>query len=336
MQPEAISGYLISGDCLRLLVEAQFGFWSGVLVRASKRQQGREMMRVFITGATGFIGTELVKELIATGNHVRGLTRSEAGAEQLEAVGAEVHRGTLQDLDALRTGATGMDVVVNLAFNHDDMSKFAESGRDERAAIEAMGSVMEPGTLLVVTSGTGLASGGPDHVRVESDPPVSTLPRNPEDAARAIAERGVRVAIVRLPQVHDTRKQGLVPFLTEAARQKGVSAYVGDGANRWAAAPLADVARLYRLVVEKTGPGVTVYNAVQEEGVALREIAETIGKGLKVPVVSLDAEKAAEHFGWLAHFAALDMPASSAWTRKALDWEPTGPGLIEDLTNMKY
>jgi nucleoside-diphosphate-sugar epimerase len=293
-------------------------------------------MRIFITGATGFIGTELVKELITSGHQVRGLSRSDAGAHQLEAVGAEVQRGTLQDLDSLRSGATGMDVVVNLAFNHDDMSKFAESGEDERAAIEALGSALEPGKLLVVTSGTGLASGGPGHVRLESDPPVNSLPRQPENAARAVAERGVHVAIVRLPQVHDTRKQGLVPYLTEAARQKGVSAYVGDGTNRWAAAPLADVARLYRLVVEQAGPGVTVYNAVQDEGVALREIAETIGKGLKIPVVSLHPEKAAEHFGWLAHFAALDMPASSEWTRKTLNWEPTGPGLIEDLSNMKY
>ena len=293
-------------------------------------------MRIFITGATGFIGTELVKELIAAGHPVRGLTRSEAGAEQLKAVGAEVHRGTLQDLESLRSGAEGMDVVVNLAFNHDDMSKFAENGQDEREAIEALGSVLEPGKLLVVTSGTGLASGGPGHVRVESDAAQSGFPRQPETVARAIAERGVRVAIVRLPQVHDTRKQGLVPFLTEMARQKGVSAYLGDGSNRWAAAPLADVARLYRLVVEKTGPGVTVYHAVQEEGVALREIADAIGKGLQIPVISLDQEKAAEHFGWLAHFAGLDMPASSEWTRKALDWEPTGPGLIEDLTNMTY
>ena len=293
-------------------------------------------MRIFVTGATGFIGTELVKELIATGNQVRGLTRSDAGARQLEAVGAEAHRGTLQDLESLRSGAEEMDAVVNLAFNHDDMSKFAESGEDERRAIEALGSVLEPGKVLVVTSGTGLASGGPGHVRLESDPPLSTMPRQPEDVARGVAERGVRVAIVRLPQVHDMRKQGLVPFLTETARKAGVSAYVGDGANRWAAAPLADVSRLYRLVVEQTGPGVTVYHAVQEEGVALRDIAETLGKGLKIPVVSLDQDKAAEHFGWLAHFAGLDMPASSEWTRKTLNWHPTGTGLIEDLTNMKY
>ena len=237
-------------------------------------------MRIFVTGATGFIGTELVKELMEAGHQVRGLARSDAGAEQF----------------------------------------------------------LEPGKLLVVTSGTGLASGGPGHLRTESDPPASSasIPRQPEDTAKAAAERGVRVAIVRLPQVHDTRKQGLVPLLTQTARERGVSAYVGDGANRWAAAPLKDVAHLYRLAVEQTGPGVTVYHAVQEEGVSAREIAETIGKGLKVPVVSIDTEKAAEHFGWFAHFAGLDMPASSEWTRKTLGWEPTGPGLIEDLTNMKY
>ena len=295
-------------------------------------------MRIFVTGASGFIGTELVKELIATGNEVRGLARSDASAEQLKKMGAAVHRGSLQDLDSLRSGAADMDVVVNLAFNHDDMSKFAQNGKDERAAIEALGSVLEAGKLLVVTSGTGLASSGPGHVRVESDPPqgIDAFPRQPEGVAQAVAQRGVRVAVVRLPQVHDTRKQGLVPFLTDMARQKGFSAYVGDGANRWAAAPLADVARLYRMVVEQTGPGVTVYHAVQEEGVSLREIAETIGKGLQIPVVSLNSDEAAAHFGWLAHFAGLDMPASSAWTRKTLGWEPTGPGLIEDLTNMKY
>jgi nucleoside-diphosphate-sugar epimerase len=294
-------------------------------------------MRVFVTGATGFIGTELVKELIAAGHHVRGLTRSDAGVEQLKAAGAEVYSGDLQDLDSLRSGATGMDAVVNLAFSH-DWSKFAQSAEDEVKAIEALGSVMAPGTLLVVTSGTGMASGGPGHLRLESDPPVlnPSIPRRPEQTAKAVAEKGVRVGIVRLPQVHDTRKQGLVPLLTQMAREKGVSAYVGDGANRWAAAPLKDVAHLYRLAVEKTGPGVTTYHAVQEEGVSMREVAETIAKGLKVQTVSIAQEKAAEHFGWFAHFAGLDMPASSAWTRKTLGWEPTGPGLIQDLTNMKY
>ena len=294
-------------------------------------------MRVFVTGSTGFIGTELVKELIAAGHKVRGLTRSDAGVEQLKAVGAEVHRGDLQDLDSLRSGAKGMDVVVNLAFGH-DFSKFAENAGVEIKAIEAVGSVLEPGKLLVVTSGVGMTSGAPGHVRTESDPPVDSpmIPRRPEQAAQAVAAKGVHVAIVRLPQVHDTRKQGLVPLVTQTAREKGVSVYVGDGAIRWAAAPLKDVAHLYRLAVEKTGSGVTVYNAVQEEGVSMREIAETIGKGLKIPVKSIPPERAGEHFGWLAHFATLDMPASSEWTRKTLGWHPTGPGLIEDLTNMKY
>jgi nucleoside-diphosphate-sugar epimerase len=308
------------------------------IVTGSRRNRSRRMkMRVFVTGSTGFIGTELVKELIAAGHQVRGLTRSDAGVEQLKAVGAEVLRGNMEDLDGLRRGATGMDVVVNLAFNH-DFSKFEQNAADEISAIEALGSVMEPGKLLVVTSGVGLASGKPGHLRTETDPPLvlPSIPRRPEAAARSVAEKGVHVAIVRLPQVHDTRKQGLVQWLLQAAREKSVSAYIGEGANRWAAAPLMDVAHLYRLAVEKTGQGVTTYNAVQEEGVSIRKIAETLGKGLKVPIVSLTPEKAGEHFGWMAHFVALDMPASSEWTRKALGWEPTGPGLIEDLTNMNY
>jgi nucleoside-diphosphate-sugar epimerase len=296
-------------------------------------------MRIFVTGATGFIGTELVKELIAAGHEVRGLTRSDAGVEQLKAVGAEVHRGDLTDLDSLRSGATGMDTVVNLAFNHDDWSKFAQNSEDEIKAIEALGSVLEPGKLLVVTSGIGITAGAPGQVRKETDPPTEsqTVPRRPEQAALAVAAKGVHLAIVRLPQVHDTRKQGLVTWVIQIAREKGLSAYVGDGANRWAAAPLKDVAHLYRLAVEKAGPGVTTYHAVQEEGVSLRDVAEVIGKGLKVPLVSIPAEKAVEHFGmFFGRFATVDMPASSEWTRKTLGWEPTGPGLIEDLVNMKY
>jgi nucleoside-diphosphate-sugar epimerase len=294
-------------------------------------------MRVFVTGATGFIGTELVRELIAAGHRVRGLTRSDAGVEQLQATGAEVLRGDLTDLDSLRRGATGMDAVVNLAFNH-DWSKWAQNAADEVKAIEALGSALAPGKLLVVTSGIGLTSGAQGHARKETDPPMDspTIPRRPEQTARAVAAKGVHVAIVRLPQVHDTRKQGLVTMLIQIARDKGVSAYVGDGAARWAAAPLKDVARLYRLAVEKTGSGVTTYHAVEEAGVSLRDVAETLGKGLKLPVVSIPAEKAAEHFGMFGHFATLDMPASSEWTRKTLKWEPNGPGLIEDLENVKY
>lgn len=295
-------------------------------------------MRVFVTGSTGFIGTELVNELIAAGHQVRGLTRSDAGVEQLKAVGAEVLRGDLTDLDCLRRGATGMDAVVNLAFNHDDWSKFAQSAQDEIRAIEALGAAMEPGKLLVVTSGIGITSGAPGQLRKETDPPVDSpaIPRRPEQAARAVAEKGVNVAVMRLPQVHDTRRQGLVTMLIQIAREKGVSAYAGDGAMRWAAGPLKDVAHLYRLAVEKNGPGVTIYHAVQEEGVPLRDIAGAIGKGLKTPVVSIAPEKAAEHFGLFGHFATLDMPATSELTRKALGWEPIGPGLIEDLTNMKF
>jgi nucleoside-diphosphate-sugar epimerase len=294
-------------------------------------------MRVFVTGATGFIGTELVKELIAAGHRVRGLTRSEAGVEQLKAVGAEVHRGDLQDLESLRSGAKGMDAVVNLAFNH-DWSKWTQNAEDEIKAIEALGSVLEPRKLLVVTSGIGITSGVPGELRKETDPPIDspTIPRRPEQAAKGVAAKGVHVAVVRLPQVHDTRKQGLVTMLVQIAREKGVSAYLDDGATLWAAGPLKDVAHLYRLVVEKTGPGMTTYHAVDEAGVSLREIAETIGKGLGVPAVSIPAAKAGEHFGLFGHFATLDMPAASEWTRKALQWEPRGPGLIEDLQNMKY
>ena len=294
-------------------------------------------MRIFVTGATGFIGTELVKELIEVGHQVHGLVRSDEGVEQLKKIGAVVHRGDLTNLDSLREGASCMDAVVHLAFNH-DFSKFAQNAQDEIKAIEALGSALKPGNLLVVTSGTGLASGEPGQLRKETDPPASNqaIPRRPEQTAQQVAATGVNVAIVRLPQVHDTCKQGLVPLLTQTAREKGVSTYVGDGANRWAAAPLKDVAHLYRLVVEKTGPGFTVYHAVQEEGVPIKKVAETIGRGLNVPVVSIAPEQAAEHFGWFAHFAGVDMPASSEWTRKTLGWEPTGPGLIEDLTNMKY
>lgn len=303
------------------------------LLTAAREDKG---MRVFVTGATGFIGTELVKELVAASHQVRGLSRSDAGMGQLTAAGAEAVRGDLKNIDGLRRGAEGMDAVVHLAFNHDDMSKFAESGADERAAVEAMGAALKPGKLLVVTSGTRIAATGAERLLTEADPPNRYLPRNPEDAARIVSERGVRVAVVRLPQVHDTRKQGLVTYLIQTAREKGVSAYVGEGANRWPAASLSDAAHLYRLVVESTVPGFHVYHAVEEEGVALRDIAEAIGKGLSLPTKSLSQEEAGAHFGWLGHFAGLDMPASSAETRAALKWQPAGPSMLEDLSRMNY
>jgi nucleoside-diphosphate-sugar epimerase len=294
-------------------------------------------MRIFVTGATGFIGTQLVRELIGAGHQVRGLTRGDAGAEQLKAAGAEAHRGDIEDLASLRRGTRGMDAAVNLAFDH-DMSKFAQNSANEMKAIEALGSALEPGTVLLVTSGVAITSGGPGHVRKETDPAIDSpeIPRKGEQSARTVAERGVRVGVLRLSQVHDSYKQGLVTYLIQIARDKGVSAYVDDGAFRWAAAPVKDVAHLYRLAVENTGSGVATYHAVQEEGVPLRHIAEAIGRGLDVPVVSISREKAGEHFGTFAHFATLDMPASSEWTRKTLGWDPTGPGMIEDLINMKY
>jgi len=336
MQPETISGNLCFGDCLRFISMRRL-YVNLAQLRLRPTTEGETAMRVFVTGATGFIGTEVVRELIEAGHQVRGLTRSDEGAEQLKAIGAEVHRGDLTDLDSLRQGTKDMDAVVNLAFNH-DWSNFAQSSQDEIKAIETLGSALQPGKLLVVTSGVGGVSGAPGEARKETDPALllPSIPRRPEQAAHTIAERGVHVVVVRLPQVHDTRKQGLVTMMIQIAREKGASAYVGDGANRWAAGPLKDVAQLYRVAVEKAGPGVTTYHAVEEEGVPLRDIAEAIGKGLKIPTISVAPEKAAEHFGMFGHFATLDMPASSEWTRKTLGWEPSGTGLIEDLTNMKF
>lgn len=203
-------------------------------------------MRVFVTGATGFIGTGLVKELIEAGHQVRGLSRSNAGAEQLKEAGAEVHRGDIEDLDSLRSGAQGMDAVVNLAFDH-DMSKFAENAQNEAKAIEALGSALEPGKLLLVTSGVAITSGGPGYLRLETDPPMESeaVPRRSEQAAHAVGEKKVNVGMLRTSQVHDTHKQGLVSYLIQIAREKGISAYVGDGAFRWAAAPVKDVWRTF-------------------------------------------------------------------------------------------
>ena len=295
-------------------------------------------MRVFVTGATGFIGSIIVQELLQKGHQVIGLARSDSGAQSLVAAGAQVHRGHLEDLDNLRRGAANSDAVIHTAFIH-DFSKFQENCEIDRRAIEALGSVLAGSDRpLIITSGTGMGTSEAAVLRTEDDAPVSSkvIPRAAsEEAGAAVAARGGNVMVVRLPQVHDTVKQGLITYAIHMAREKGVSAYVGDGHNRWPAVHRLDAAHLYCLALEKGTPGVR-YNAVAEEGVSFREIAEVIGKGLKVPVVTLAPEQAKGHFGWLAEFTRWDMPASSAKTREQLGWNPTGPGLITDLENMRF
>lgn len=291
-------------------------------------------MRVFVTGATGFVGTHVVKELIAGGHKVLGLARSEAGAQALAATGAEVQRGTLDDLASLQAGAASTDAVIHLAFIH-DFSRFRENCEIDRKAIEALGSVLAGSDRpLIVTAGTAGLS-GPNEVATEDHevPPHFPFPRVSEQTALAL--KGVSAAVMRLPQVHDTVKQGLVTYLVATAREKGVSAYVDAGSNRWAAAHISDVARLYRLALEKHEAGAR-YHAVAEAGVPMRDIAESVGRGLKVSVVSLSPEKAAAHFGWLSGFAGADLVASSEKTRRKLGWNPTGPGLLADLDDMDY
>ena len=293
-------------------------------------------MRIFVTGATGFIGSRLVPELIGAGHTVLGLTRSEAGAEQLRAAGAEVQYGDILDLDSLREGAAKSEGVVHLAFQH-DFSQFLKVCEDDRKAIEAMGEVLVGSKRpFVVTSGTAIAANVDGKPSTEESPTTSHNPRAASEAAvRALASRGVNTSVVRLAQIHDTHKQGLVPYVTAVAKEKGVSVYIGEGGNRWPAAHVTDTARLYRLAIEKAEPG-AIYHAVDEEGVSAKAMAEAIGRGLKVPVKSITPEEAEGHFGWLAMFARLDMPSSSAITRKKLGWTTSGPGLIADLDGMDY
>jgi nucleoside-diphosphate-sugar epimerase len=294
-------------------------------------------MRVFLTGATGFIGSRIVPELIDAGHQVLGLTRSDAGARWLEQAGAEAHRGTLDAPDSVASGAANVDAVIHTAFDH-DFSHFVENCEKDRRVIEAIGNVLAGSERpFIITSGTGMGSRGPGEVAVESvfDRDNPNPRRLSEVTGQEVAKRGVSVAVVRLPQVHDTQKQGLISPAIEIARQKGVSAYAGEGANRWPAAHVSDVARLYRLALDNHEPNVR-WHAVAEEGVPVREIAEVIGTGLGVPVVSLSPEAAMAHFGWLGPFAGMDLPASSAWTRARLGWEPTGSTLVEDLRNMNF
>ncbi len=292
-------------------------------------------MKVLVTGATGFIGSAIVSELINAGHQVLGLTRSDAGAQSLTAAGAEVHRGELADLESLRSGAIMSDGVIHCAFDP-DFSKFKESSEIDKCAIEALGSVLAGSDKpLIVPNGiAGLKP--PGQVATENDeiPKDYKFPRSSEQTALGLVSEGVRASVIRLPQVHNTVKQGLATRMTAVAREKGVSAYVGEGLNRWSAAHVFDVAHLFRLVLEAGKAGVK-YHAVAEEGVLMRSIAEVIGRELGTPVMSLTQEEAPVHFGPLSMFIGQDILASSIVTQKEIDWHPTGPGLIADLEQMR-
>jgi nucleoside-diphosphate-sugar epimerase len=290
-------------------------------------------MRVFVTGATGFVGSAVVEDLIEAGHQVLGLARSDAGAEELLRMGAEVHRGDLSDTGSLAAGVWECDGVIHTAYNH-DFSQFAAAGETDRRAVEVLDAELA-GTNrpLVISSGIGLLTPGKLMTEEDAgDPHSPAAVRIPsEEKAMALASEGVRSSIVRLPlMVHDRTKQGLATRLITLARQTGVSAYIGDGVNRWPAVHRFDAAHLFRLALEKGAAG-SRYHAIAEDSVEVREVAEVIGRMLNVPVVAKSPAKAAEHFGFLAYFVGADFQASSTKTKEALGWNPTHPGIIADL-----
>ena len=293
-------------------------------------------MRIFVTGASGFIGSAVVAELIDAGHDVIGLARSDQAASAVQAAGAEPHRGALDDLESLRSGAAAADGVIHTAYIH-DFSRMQDSARTDLLAIETLGTALEgSGRPMVITTGTALIK--PGEVATEEDSADSdSHPRlKAEDAAKAFAARGVRTATVRPgASVHGEGDHGFVPVLIDIARTKGVSAYIGDGSNRWPAVHRLDAANLYRLALEDAPAG-SVFHAIADEGIATREIAEVIGRHLELPVVSIAPEDAAEHFGWMGMFFGIDAPASSALTQERLGWRPVRPGLIEDLEQGHY
>ncbi|HLG49974.1 MAG TPA: SDR family oxidoreductase [Reyranella sp.] len=294
-------------------------------------------MRVFVTGASGWVGSAVVQELLSAGHTVIGLVRSDEAAAKLAAAGAEVLRGSMEDLDSLKTGAARADGVIHTAFNH-DFSKFAANAALDRGAIEAIGSVLEGSKRpLLVTSGFARRAAGRIATEDDPAPPVSdSYPRASEQAAMALAERGVHASIVRLaPSVHGRGDHGFVPRLVALAREKGQAAYIDDGQNRWPGVHRLDAARLYRLALERGTRGER-YHAAAEEGVPFKDIAGAIGKGLGLPVVAKTGDAISDHFGWFAGFAAMDMAASSDRTRKTLDWTPTHPGLLDDIAHAGY
>ncbi|UOG77579.1 SDR family oxidoreductase (plasmid) [Hymenobacter tibetensis] len=290
-------------------------------------------MRVFVTGATGFVGSAIVQELLGAGHQVLGLARSEAAAQALVAAGAEVHRGTLDDLDSLQRGVAATEGVIHTAFVH-DFSAYAAAGETDRRAIEAMGAALM-GTERPFLVTAGLAGFALNRLATEEDNPAP-LPRMSETTALHLAAQGVRVSVVRLPpSVHDAGDRGFVPTLIDVARQTGVAAYVGEGNNRWPAVHRLDAARLFRLALEQGAIGAR-YHGVADEGIPMRDIAAVIGRQLQLPVVSKSVEEAPAHFNWMAQFVGLDAPASSARTQQQLNWHPSHPSLLEDLAGGSY